>query len=103
MSSERIELGQPSAATLPGREQPSHMIEKLRRRTRHLLDAVNHVLATDGADMDPELVGLIEILPVAMRGEKCRLQRLDALLRHARRCREWPRHGEQRSLGELAQ
>src|SRR5712691_9766638 len=38
-----------------------------------------------------------------MGSEKRRLQRLDAILRHARRRREWPRHGEQRRLGKLDQ
>src|SRR5215831_1958554 len=60
---------------LVGCEQPFHVVEGLGRGARHLLDAANHVLGADRADIDAKPCGLRAQLGIAVRGKERRLQR----------------------------
>src|SRR5947209_18046057 len=70
---------------------------------RHLLYAREHLLRTDGADVDAELLGFRQKRPVAVHGKKSRAQRLRALFRYSRWSRKWPRHSQERRLRQLDQ
>src|SRR5262249_4175132 len=86
-----------------GCEQPFHVVEGLARGVRHLLDAARHVIGADRTDIDAELCGFRAKLGITVGGKERRLQRTGAVVRHAGRRRERPRHGEKRGFRKLDQ
>src|SRR5246127_1988029 len=86
-----------------GCEQPFHVVEGLGRGVHHLLDAASHVIGAERTDIDAERCSFRAQPRIAVRGEERRLQRAGAVVRHARRRRKRPRHGEKRRLGKLDQ
>src|SRR5260221_8270320 len=81
--------GSPSVS----RQQPFHVSKNGWWRLRQALNAPNDLIGADRADIDAESLGLFEEARVMVGGEKRRLQRFGAFVRHTGRRREWARHG----------
>jgi hypothetical protein len=65
-SLQRRELCVPSVS----RQQPFHVSNNGRWRLRQSLNAPNHLIGTDRADIDAEFLGLFEETRVTVSGEK---------------------------------